>query len=64
MKITISEKEKRKVAWLKATSSSYFEGITPTDAMNLIANRFISGEFDINGAVNQMMQHLDNIKQD
>lgn len=64
MKITISENEKRKVAWRKATSSSYFEGIAPTDTMNLIANRVINGEFDIKQAVNQMMQHLDNIKQD
>lgn len=60
MKKYISEKEKakRRTAWAKAVSSSYFEGVSPTVTMNLIANRFINGEIDIKDAVNQMMQHL------
>lgn len=60
MKRIISEKEKakRRTAWAKAVSSSYFEGVSPTVTMNLIANRFINGEIDIKDAVNQMMQHL------
>lgn len=61
MKVTISnvEKEKRKLAWLKATSNSYFEGIQPTPTMSSIAKKFINGEYDINLAVKAMMQHLD-----
>lgn len=63
MKIMISdiEKEKRKLAWSKATSSSYFEGIRPTSTMNSIANKFIEGEYDIRLAVKLMMLHLDNL---
>lgn len=61
MKIMISdiEKEKRKLAWQKAVSSSYFEGIYPTLTMNSIANKFIDGEYDISLAVKLMIQHLD-----
>ena len=66
MKIMISdiEKERRKLAWLKATSSSFFEGIRPTSMMNSIANKFIKGEYDISLAVTLMIQDLENSDKD
>lgn len=60
MNITIleGEKEKRKKAWAKAISNFYLSGVHPTPAMNLIANRFINIEIDLQESVMLMIKTL------